>query len=339
MNPIKFEQLNSPVGYGDIRNYKKQRKVVLLSVIIQIVILSLILAPLFLYLIESFGIMLDVKSGDFPMPVVYFLILTAIVVVYYKIWEFLDISKKIRYERFADDNNLYYFSGNIVPEKDGLIFSVGHSHSCYDIFRSKNEKYFEIANHRYVVGSGKNQRIIERGYLMLKLNHKLPHMVLDSKENNTNLFGLSISNLPVAFNKSQILSLEGDFDSHFTLYAPKDYERDALYIFSPDLMAQFIDKTGDFDAEIVDDKLYIYSTKPFNYFNISLLSRLFHIINTVMNKTSYNSRNYKDEKVVDFGKSNEQIADSGRRLKKGISISTIILILFLVIYMVYSFIR
>ena len=51
----------------------------------------------------------------------------------------------------------------------------------------------------------------------------------------------------------QKLTLGGEFDDKFTLYAPSDYGRDAFQIFAPDLMALFIDRLGTFDVEIIDD--------------------------------------------------------------------------------------
>ena len=78
-------------------------------------------------------------------------------------------------------------------------------------------------------------------------------MVLDARSNN-GLFGGT--NLPSQFSKDQILSLEGDFSEYFTLYCPREYERDALYVFTPDLMALLIDQTSTFDVEIVDDWMF-----------------------------------------------------------------------------------
>lgn len=56
---------------------------------------------------------------------------------------------------------------------------------------------------------------------------------------------------------SQRLSLEGDFDSHFALYCPSGYERDALYLFTPDVMTRAVDEAGGWDIEIVDDVLLL----------------------------------------------------------------------------------
>ncbi|WP_354002739.1 hypothetical protein [Microbacterium elymi] len=55
------------------------------------------------------------------------------------------------------------------------------------------------------------------------------------------------------------MHLEGDFDQHFALYCPEGYEQDALYLFTPDIMARFIDHAAALDVEIVDDWLFLYA--------------------------------------------------------------------------------
>ena len=62
-------------------------------------------------------------------------------------------------------------------------------------------------------------------------------------------------------NRAQRLSLEGDFDDYFTLYCPETYERDALYLFTPDVMARLIDRVRGFDVEIIDDWLFFTSSR------------------------------------------------------------------------------
>ena len=59
---------------------------------------------------------------------------------------------------------------------------------------------------------------------------------------------------------TQRLSLEGGFDRHFQLYCPIGYEADALYLFTPDVMARLLDHVRGFDVEIVDDWLLLVST-------------------------------------------------------------------------------
>src|SRR5690606_32829643 len=84
-------------------------------------------------------------------------------------------------------------------------------------------------------------------YVALRLETMLPHFVLDATRNNRT-FGSSIP-MPIA--GGQTLSLEGDFDSHVTLHCPQGYERDALYVFTPDLMALLIDtNSGDGEGDL-----------------------------------------------------------------------------------------
>ena len=75
--------------------------------------------------------------------------------------------------------------------------------------------------------------VMSVGYLAVRLQRKLPQFVLDSSRNDDGKY----SNLPMPIAGGQRLSLEGDFDQHFALHSPRGYERDALYIFTPDLMA------------------------------------------------------------------------------------------------------
>ena len=103
--------------------------------------------------------------------------------------------------------------------------------------RGDRPRFVEFANYRYTTGSGKNKTTHTWGYVAVKLDVPLPHIVLDAKGNN-GIFG---SNLPATFDKDQRLSLEGDFDEYFSLYCPQGYEPDALYLFTPDIMARFID--------------------------------------------------------------------------------------------------
>ena len=119
----------------------------------------------------------------------------------------------------------------------------------------------------------------------------LPHMVLDATANN-GLFGTST--LPISFDRAQVLSLEGDFDRYFTLYCPRDYERDALYVFTPDLLALLIDESRHFDVEIVDDWMFVYSATRFDMTDPGTLRRLFRIVDTVGAKTLRQTARYAD---------------------------------------------
>ena len=118
--------------------------------------------------------------------------------------------------------------------------------------------------------------------------------------------------------------MEGDFNSFFDLYVPKNYECDALYIFTPDLMQIFIKHSGSYDAEIVDDKLYIYSDTKFNLTNPIELEEIFNIIDTVGTKTLSRTDKYIDEKVDP--RSVDIVGIQGSRLKRSFQWITIIIV-------------
>lgn len=226
-----------------------------------------------------------------------------------------------RMNKFATDNDLAYSPKDNTIEYPGLIFAEGGNRSIRDRFRSVVGRALDYGNYRYTTGSGKNRRTYDWGFLAFELDRALPHMVLDATRNNQ-FFGMS--NLPQAFAKNQVLKLEGDFNSHFTLYCPHEYERDALYIFTPDLMALLIDNAGAYDVEVVDKWLLVYSPKPFDLVDPAQHRRLLGIADTVGTKTVRQSRRYADETIGDY--SVNLVAPRGQRLKAGIPATTLVMV-------------
>ena len=158
-----------------------------------------------------------------------------------------------RLEQFARANHLHYVPELGAPALPGMIFAQGHSKRARDLVRGTEPRFVEFANYRYTTGSGKNQSTHTWGYVAIKLDVPLPHIVLDAKGNNS-LFG---TNLPVSLDPQQRLRLEGEFNDFFTLYCPQGYETDALYLFTPDIMARFIDHAAALDIEIVGHHHFI----------------------------------------------------------------------------------
>ncbi|MEL0627862.1 hypothetical protein V6245_13000 [Salinibacterium amurskyense] len=224
-----------------------------------------------------------------------------------------------RMNKFADDNDLVFSPLDSTAFYPGLIFTQGGNRSIRNRFRSASGRTLDYGNYRYTTGSGKNRQTHNWGFLALELDRALPHMVLDATANNQ-LFG--VTNLPQTFAKNQALSLEGDFDNHFTLYCPKAYERDALYVFTPDLMALLIDKAAPYDVEVVDRWLLVYSPKPFDLVDPAVHRRLLGIADTVGTKALRQSRNYADETIGD--RSVNLVAPRGQRLKSGVPTATLI---------------
>ncbi|HEY2643661.1 MAG TPA: hypothetical protein VGI56_07915 [Galbitalea sp.] len=240
-------------------------------------------------------------------------------------------AKWMRLTQFAQQNGMQYRARSAAPTYSGMIFGQGDSRAALDHLNSTGGRYFDLGSYEYSTGSGKSRRTYYWGFLALQLDRKLPNMVLDSRENNSFLG----SDLPISFNRSQVLSLEGDFDKHFTLYCPKEYGQDALYVFTPDLMALLIDEAGSFDVEIVDDWMFVYSPHRFEPLPVPTYQRLFTIISTVRAKTVSQTERYHDDRVA--SPTANVVAPQGQRLRHGTSIGAIIVIVGFAAFWIWSF--
>lgn len=199
---------------------------------------------------------------------------------------------RYRLDRFARANGMSYVERVADPPLPGMIFSLGRSRVATDLVRGTHPRFVEFGNYQYTVQSGKNSTTYRWGYVAVKLDVPLPNIVLDAKGNNA--FG---SNLPAHFDRAQRLSLEGDFDQHFTLYCPSGYEADALYLFTPDIMARFIDNAAELDVEIVDDWLFLYTQRRVSTLDPATWAWLFGAVGALLVKFDQWAR-WRDERLA-----------------------------------------
>ena len=339
---IDFDPLLTPASSDEVAAWKQQAKasgatwanwnpnsIIALVLVIPVALGVLGIGGAFATFVLSAAIQSD-NLFVVILPLLFFLgfiALVAFIIVkgigsFGKRWELW-----VRMDRFARQNGMTFSPFDAQPSYPGAIFQLGDSRQSVDHVVSSRGRFFDFGNYRYTTGSGKNRSTRTWGFLAFNLDRKLPHMVLDSKANN-GFFG---TNLPAAFNKDQILSLEGDFDKYFTLYCPAQYERDALYVFTPDLMALLIDEAAPFDVETVDDWMFVYSNAAFRTGDANLYARLFRIIDTVGAKTLTQTDRYVDARVGDF--SANIIAPEGARLKRTVSVGAIIIgVVFIVVW-------
>ncbi len=264
---------------------------------------------------------------------------------------------RYRLNRFAQANGMSYEERIADPPLPGMIFSLGSGRLSTDLLRGTQPRFVEFGNYQYTVKSGKNSTTYRWGYVAVKLDVPLPNIVLDATGNNG--FG---SNLPAAFDKEQRLSLEGDFDQHFTLYCPAGYERDALYLFTPDIMARFIDNAAELDVEIVDDWLFLYTRRKVSTLDPATWAWLFGTVGALIAKFDQWAR-WRDERLlaenpgtpapalVDAASAAERlpfappaglltpppgVAHEGRRLKRRVQWLPIVFIVIIGAYWIWS---
>lgn len=243
---------------------------------------------------------------------------------------FSTIRFHIRLRGFAMANNLIYLQDVAPTERPGFIFNKGYC-SVNAGFRSEKAGFYELANYQYSASNSKDSTSQLDGFLSIKLPRRLPNIVLDAHKNNP--FG-RISNLPGMFKSDQKMSLEGDFDKYFTLYAPDEYKQDALYVFTPEIMQLLIEGASDYDIEIVDDYIFLYKSDGigFDLTNADLLQSLFTLASKIQLEIGEQTDYYSDERVGN--RQANTVTVEGSRLKSHVPIITIIIIIIYVIFLI-----
>ncbi|MFZ1301123.1 MAG: hypothetical protein WAQ27_00890 [Candidatus Microsaccharimonas sp.] len=238
-------------------------------------------------------------------------------------------AREVRMYSFALANAMQFFVNKDIAPYVGTIFKQGYSGTITETLIVGDGR--EIGNFKYVTGSGKSRSEHNWGYVQVKLSRKLPHLMLDSKANN---IMSSWSNLPVGFSKDQTVKLEGDFNEHFTVYAPEQYQQDARYVFTPDVMAALVDSAANFDIEVIDDILIFYSSNILALDSEVELRKIIELTQKVSTELIDQTEYYADERVGD--RTANVIAAPGRRLKTRISVWTIITLVFVFIYFIFA---
>ncbi|WP_127473595.1 hypothetical protein [Microbacterium sulfonylureivorans] len=248
------------------------------------------------FLTVAFSVV-DAGAGGFGMlvglaPLLIVGVVVAVVAVAFVAGTRASAQRMYRLDRFARANGMSYEPRLDSPGLPGMIFGVGDARQSTDLVRGDRPRFVEFANYRYTTGSGKNRTTHTWGYVAVRLDAPLPHIVLDATGNN-GLFG---SNLPATFDKDQRLGLEGDFDRYFSLSCPEGYEPDALYLFTPDIMARFIDNAAALDVEIVDDWLFLYSKRDFSTLDPATWAWLFSVVGALLDKFAQWAR-WRDDRL------------------------------------------
>ncbi len=128
-------------------------------------------------------------------------------------------------------------------------------------------------------------------FAQVDLPREVPHIVLRNRRSRVlALAGLGLGNRVV-------LGLEGDFDRHFTLLCPAGYERDALEIFTPDVMAALIDVAGGCEVELVDDRLLLYFPVGLPLWRTETMDRVQAAAALLRDRFGRQTRGYRDERV------------------------------------------
>ncbi|WP_067348426.1 hypothetical protein [Microbacterium hydrocarbonoxydans] len=254
----------------------------------------LLVVPILSITVLGLGYMLGGVGGLFAAGVLALLLVGGVVV-----GAVLLIRSSLRAQRvahyrlaqFAASNALTYIDSIEAPPLPGMLFGHGSGRRSTHVLRGEKPRFVEFGNYQYTTGSGDDRRTHHWGYVAVKLDVPLPHIVLDALGNNA--LG---SAMALGFQGDQRLSLEGDFDRYFSLYCPAGYETDALYLFTPDVMARFIDHAAELDVEIVDDWLFLYTRRAASSLDPATWAWLFGAVAALLSKLDQWAR-WRDDRL------------------------------------------
>jgi len=321
-----FSTLNGPVTQKDVEAYRA-RFVKKMTTITKVIIGFLIAVAIMIL----GAIVLSTAMYGPDITTMVWLGIFALIAVGIASGNVIRRKRLTRLLAFATANNIQLVADYANPAYPGIIFSQGHSRSILEAFVFANG--FEVGNYTYSTGSGKQRRTYNWSYMRVKLVRRLPHMLLDARKNN--MFNSSVSNLPISLTKDQAMRLEGNFNDYFTLYAPKGYEADALYVFTPDVMAALVDFGASHDIEVIDDDLIFYQRGSIDLTKEASLRGALTILDNVSSEIIDQGDYYADARVGN--RAANVIAAPGQRLRSRVSIVTVIITVLFIAYFVWSF--
>lgn len=116
---------------------------------------------------------------------------------------------------------------------DGYVFPLSPQQDCMVFI-------FE-----YVMNYGRSNVTHSFTVAVTEQPKVFPHLFLDSKQNGASY----------AYDTSQRLSLEGDFQDYFNLYVPEGEQIDSLTILTPDVMQTLVRGGRPYDIELVGNSV------------------------------------------------------------------------------------
>lgn len=309
MRKLDLSGLDGPVGLGEVSDYYRRhrtgtgQKWWAIAIIVAVYLIGQ--AAFIAFLLPAVG--LDdaleraVLSGFLVVTGLYAALMMAV------IWR--NAARPVRLDRTASANGLRY--DDRQPPGVAFVGSVP-THSSFtfatDILRGGGTRSDAGADQDFVaatMGPRPGTTLRRSGFVQIRLDRQTPHIVLENRRAGV------LATTGRAFRGAQRLSLEGDFDRTFALYCPTGYETDALYIFTPDLMALMLDLAGDCEAELIDGYLVVYSGRPWRLWKPERFAALLVLVDALGAKARRQTGRYVDWRRTDA----EAIGATGRRLR------------------------
>ena len=152
------------------------------------------------------------------------------------------------WKQFAEVNGWHYEDYSPLEQESWVMFRQGANRETANIIKGNvNDRQFRIFSYKFSIGSGKNKKTYRYTVFAFKFNGSFPHIYLNNRHNRYSV------------NVGEKIPLPGEFEKKFSLSAPKEYEIEALEIFTPDVLANILDGSFTYDIELANQEMLIFT--------------------------------------------------------------------------------
>lgn len=189
-------------------------------------------------------------------------------------------------QQLADTIGFTYEQKGNISDFKGHFLEIGHGQTIRDVlsgtYRNTSVRIFTYS---FTIGYGRDQHTYSYTGFELKTKDSLPEIVIHPKS-VSDIIGLGDEWKPSG---TKALSLEGNFNDYFKVFAPEGSEIEALQILAPDVMTDLIDNYKEFIQEFSGDAMYVISTKVIrdraSFLNlVSLIDKLYDKVLPTLNE-------------------------------------------------------
>jgi len=152
------------------------------------------------------------------------------------------------WKEFALRNGYTYSPTLDLSKEAGIMFKQGNAgrsvrHVLSGVLDGKEIRIF---GYTFKVRVGKHTVSYTYTVFGIKFQGSFPHLYLNRDDNT---YGASVG---------EHISLPTEFEEKFTLFVPKEYEIEALQVFTPDVLGHLLNIDYKYDIELVDRELLIF---------------------------------------------------------------------------------
>ena len=137
----------------------------------------------------------------------------------------------------------------------------------------------------------RREHSLEWHYLTMTLPAPLPHLFLEASR---------AADLPYEFPRAAVgqrLPLAGPFGSGFEVYVPSGYERDALFVLTPAVMATLLDHAAEFHLEITGNRLIFFTADLADFTEPEAWRRIGALTRAAVPALAVRAERYRDQRV------------------------------------------